>query len=210
MDFCVEHFCCGSRDVFRMFLNNLIFDPNWLFCKGYSPCIIADFSDFGTLVIFRILGVFLVDFCVEHVCCASRDVFRMFLNPFNFWPKLTILHIFPILENLLHSNIRSAWSGIFGVDFCVEHLCRGPRDVFCMFLNNFLFDPNWRFCKGYSPCNIPNFSDFRTLGIFLILGVFGGGFCVEHFWRGLRDVFWFFACFWTFYFWPKLTILQGL
>ena len=56
VDFCVEHCCCGSRDVFWMFLNISIFDPNWRFCKGYSPCSIANFSDFGTLVIFQILG----------------------------------------------------------------------------------------------------------------------------------------------------------
>ena len=35
MDFCVEYFCCGSRDVFRMFLNILIFGPNFRFWKVY-------------------------------------------------------------------------------------------------------------------------------------------------------------------------------
>ena len=86
-DFCVEHFCRGSRDVFPMFLNILIFDPNWRFCKGYSQCIMANFLDFGTLVIFGILGVFGVDFWVEYFCCGSRDVLRMFLNILIFDPN---------------------------------------------------------------------------------------------------------------------------
>ena len=117
-----------------MFLNNLIFDPNWLFCKGYSPCIIANFSDYGTLLIFGILGV-------------------------------------------------------FGVDFCLEHFSFGSRDVFRMFFNISIFDPNWRFCKGYSPCIIAYFSDFGTLAISGILGLFGEDFCIEDFYRHARDVF---------------------
>ena len=150
VDFCVEHFCCGPTDVFRMFFNILSFGPNWRFCKGYSACIIANFSDFGTLI-FRILGVFAVDFCVEHFCCGSRDVFWMFLN---------------IL----------------------------------------IFDPTWRFCEGYTPCIIANFSDFGTLVIFRIWGVVGVDSCVEHFCCGSRDVFCMFLN--ILIFWPKLTILQ--
>ena len=80
MNFCVINFCRGPRDVFSVFLKILIFDPNCRFCNGYSPCMIAKFSDFGLLVIFGILGVCGVDFCVEHFCCGSRDVFRMFFN----------------------------------------------------------------------------------------------------------------------------------
>ena len=136
-----------------MFLNIVIFDPNWRSWKAYSPCIIANFSNFGTLVIFGILGV-------------------------------------------------------FGVDFCVEHFCRGCRDVFRMFLNILIFDPNWRFCKGYSPCVIAKFSNYGTLLIFRRWGVFGVDFCVEHFCCGFRDVFrMFFSK--HFNFWPKLTFLQN-
>ena len=135
MNFCVEHFCCGSKNAFRMFLNILNFDPNCWFWKGYnSPCIIAKFSDFGTLVIFGILGV-------------------------------------------------------FGVVFCVKRFCYGSRDVICMFLNILIFDQNWWFCKGYSPCILAKFSDFGTLVIFRISGVFGVDFCVEHFYSGSRDIF---------------------
>ena len=62
------------------------------------------FFDFGTPVIFRILGVFGVDFLLEHFCCGS--LFRMFLNIliftlFNdgFSPCMTVF--FPMFEELL-------------------------------------------------------------------------------------------------------------
>ena len=45
-------------ESFFMFFRILIFDPNWAFCKGYSPCIVTNFGHFRKLVIFRILGVF--------------------------------------------------------------------------------------------------------------------------------------------------------
>ena len=86
-EFSVKHFCCGSTDVFRMFFNILIFGPNWRFCKGYSPCIIANFSNFETLLIFQILGIFGVDVCIEHFCCGSTDVLRMLLNFLIFDPN---------------------------------------------------------------------------------------------------------------------------
>ena len=140
MNFCLEYFSCGSRDVFCMFFNILMFDPNRPFCKGYRPCVIAHFSDFKTLVIFPTLGVLGVDFCLEHFFCDSRDVFSMFLNIF-------------------------------------------------------IFDKNRRFCTGYTPCIIANFSDFGTLFIFRLLGVFRVNFCLEYFCCGCTDIF---ACFSTY------------
>ena len=47
MDPCVEHFCCGSIDVFRMFLNILIFT---LFNDGFSPCMTVFFPMFEELL----------------------------------------------------------------------------------------------------------------------------------------------------------------
>ena len=43
------------RMDFDMFLEILIFDPKWGFCKGYSLCMMADFQN-G--LISRIFGVF--------------------------------------------------------------------------------------------------------------------------------------------------------
>ena len=126
VDFCLEYFCCGSRDVFCMLFNILIFYPNWRFCKGYGLCIIANFLDFGTLVIFWILGVFGVDFCLEDFYCASGDLFRMFLN-------ISI------------------------------------------------FDSNWRFCKGYSPCDIANFFRFWDTCYFSTIRRFWSGFLLRIF-----------------------------
>ena len=45
-----------------MLFRILIFDPNWAFCKGYSACIVTNFSNFRKLVIFRVVGVFLNPF----------------------------------------------------------------------------------------------------------------------------------------------------
>ena len=135
-----DFFCCDSRDVSCIVLNILMFGPRWRFCKGYSPCIIAKFSDFGTPGIFQILGVFGVNFCVGHFCYASRNVLSIFLN---------------IL----------------------------------------IFDPNWRFFKGYSSCIIANFSDFWTLVIFGILGVLEWIFAYNISVVALET---FFAWFWTF------------
>ena len=65
---------------FACFFFCMIFDPNSRFSKGYSPCFIANFFYFGTLVIFSLLGVLGVDFCVKHFCCGSRDVLLKFFK----------------------------------------------------------------------------------------------------------------------------------
>ena len=193
VDLLVEHFSCGSRDVFWVFLNISIFDPNWRFCKGYSPCIIAHFSDFKTQVIFPTLGVFGVYFCLEHFFCGSRDVFRMFLNIFIFDPNWRFCKDYSACIIAHFSDFGTfvifRLLGGFGVDFCLEHFSCGSRDVFRMFFSISIFDPNWPFCKGYSPCIIAHFSDFKTQVILPTLGVFGVDFCLEHFFCGSRVVF---------------------
>ena len=35
-----------AESFFAMFLALLIFDPYCPFCKGYRPCLVADFADF--------------------------------------------------------------------------------------------------------------------------------------------------------------------
>ena len=171
VDFCLEHFSFGSRDVFHMFLNILIFDPKWRFCKGYSPCIIVNFSDFRTLVILWIVGVFGVDFYLEHFCFGSRDVFRMFLNILSFHPKWRFCKGYGpcIIANFsdFGTHVFSRIVGVFGVVFCLEHFCCCSRDLFRTFLNSLIFDLNWRFCKGYSPCIIAKFSDLEHSLIFV-------------------------------------------
>ena len=46
------------RNVFRMFEAILFFDPNCVFCMGYSLCIVAIFCPFQNIPISVILAVF--------------------------------------------------------------------------------------------------------------------------------------------------------
>ena len=64
--------------VFCTFMAFLIFEPNWPFCMGYSPCILANFGHFENAVIFRILGVFCSGF-FPTTTCGRTIVFRTFL-----------------------------------------------------------------------------------------------------------------------------------
>ena len=45
---------------------------------GYSLCIVATFEYTENGLIYRVLAFFLVNFCIEHFECVSRDVFGMF------------------------------------------------------------------------------------------------------------------------------------
>ena len=67
------------------------FDPNWVFCMGYSLCIAAIFGHFQNALIFRILAGFWSRFLHRTTAMCCRNVFSMFLCIFNFWPKVTIL-----------------------------------------------------------------------------------------------------------------------
>ena len=56
--FCTEELKNVCRVFFSMFLRILNFDPNLQLSKGYSLCIVANFSHDGKVPIFRILCVF--------------------------------------------------------------------------------------------------------------------------------------------------------
>ena len=65
----------------------LIFDPNWLFCKGYNLCMMAVFQN---RLISLIFGVFSSGFLHRATLIWLKNPFwHVFLN-FNLWPKLTI------------------------------------------------------------------------------------------------------------------------
>ena len=63
---CTEQLYCASRVAFVMFLRIFIFDRNRPFCKDHSLCIVANFSEFRKVVIFRILSVFLDPFFAQN------------------------------------------------------------------------------------------------------------------------------------------------
>ena len=91
----MEQLYCVSRVVFYIYFAILIFGPNWPFCKGYSPCLMAIFANFLKQSHFSNSSCFLKQFFMEQLYCSSRDVFIyiyiFFFCNFNFWPKLTIL-----------------------------------------------------------------------------------------------------------------------
>ena len=84
--FCIEQLECVCRNVFRMFLAYLIFNPNYPFCMGYSLCLLAICGHFQNALIFRILAVFRTVFCIEQLKCVCRNVFCMPLHCGHFWP----------------------------------------------------------------------------------------------------------------------------
>ena len=58
----------------------LIFDPNWTFSTGYSPCLLVNFSHFQNTFIPRILGFFVSCFCTQQFQCGRPIVFCTFLT----------------------------------------------------------------------------------------------------------------------------------
>ena len=92
-----------------MFSWMLIFDPNWLFCKGYSPCMMADFQN---RLISRTFGVFSIGF-----------LHRTTLT----WLKNRFLHVFLNFEFLTQTDyfakaIAFAWWPIFKIVSFLEYL----------------------------------------------------------------------------------------
>ena len=109
--------------IFRTVLAFLIFDPNWPFCMGCSPCIFANFGHFQNALIFRTLGVLGGGFLQITILMWS---YNDFLAPFWNFKLLTQTHHFAIVyspcilanfghfENALICRILGVlWSGFF-------------------------------------------------------------------------------------------------
>ena len=79
-----------------------------------------------------------------------------------FWP------ILPIFKKLSFCKYLVFFEAVF----CTEQLKCARRIVFHTFFRIVIFDPKWAFCKGYSPCILTNFGDFKNVVIFRVLGVF--------------------------------------
>ena len=71
-----------------------------------------------------------------------------------------------------------------------------------------IFDPKWRFCKGYSVWLVAIFGHFENALIFRIFAFFSSRFLHRTTAMCCRNVFSMFFC--IFNFWPKVTILQRL
>ena len=110
----------------HVFFLILIFDPNWLFCKGYSLCMMADFQN---RLIFPIFGVFYIGFLHRTTLILLKNRFSHGFLYCNFWPKLTI---FRSLSGFCYfpKAIAFAWWAIFKIVSFLEYLVFSQA-VFC-------------------------------------------------------------------------------
>ena len=79
---------------FRMFLDILVFEPDWPFCRAYSLCMdysLCKVAEFQNRLISRIFGVFSSGFLHRTTLVCSYFCFWHVFIHFNFWPKVTIL-----------------------------------------------------------------------------------------------------------------------
>ena len=193
-----------KESFFRMFFWILIFDRNWLFCKGYSLCMMADFQN---RLISRIFGVFSSGLLQRTTLTWLKNLLsHVFLN-FNFWPKLTIFQRLYPLHDRRFSKSSHFWNILCFLKrfFAQNNSNMIKESFFCMFFWILIFDRNWLFCKGYSLCMM---ADFQTRLISRIFGVFSSGFLHRTTLTWLKNLL--SHVFLNFNFWPKLTILQRL
>ena len=117
---------------------------------------------------------------------------------FAWWPFLAILELLLFFEYEL----------FFRAVFSIEQLqCVVETFLACLFAF-LIFDPKWRFCKGYSLCLVAIFGNFENALICRILAVFSSRFLYRTTSMCCRNVFSMFLC--LFNFWPKVTILESL
>ena len=99
---------------FDMFFGILIFDPKWEFCKGYSPCMMADFQN---ALISRIFSVFWRCFCTEQPQMICRMDFDMFFGilifdlKWGFWKGYSLCMMADFLNSPSSRIFSVFWSG---------------------------------------------------------------------------------------------------
>ena len=118
---------------------------------------------------------------------------------FAYWPFLAIFKISLIFRIL---------AVFFRAIFCIEQLQCVVETFLACFLAFLIFDPKWRFCKGYSFWLVASFGNFQNSLMCWILGVFWSCFLHRTTAMCCRNVFSMLFC--IFNFWPKVTILQRL
>ena len=106
--------------ISRFFLIS-IFEPNWLFCKGYSLCTMADFQN---RLISQIFGVFSSGFLHRTTLMCLKNRFSHFFFNLNFWPKLFILQrLWPLHDGRFPKIVSFLEYLVFSQTvFCTEQL----------------------------------------------------------------------------------------
>ena len=202
---------------FACFFESWIFDPNCLFCKGYSLCMMADFQN---RLISRIFGVFSSGLLQKTTLTWLKNLLsHVFLNV-NFWPKLTdhlmakgyspnmikesfvMMLIFANFQNRLISRRFGVFSIVFLHRTSLTWLKNRFLHVFFLIL---IFDPNWLFCKGYSPCMM---ADFQNRLISRSIWCFLNRFFAQNNSNMIKESF-FCMFFWIWIFDPNWLFCKG-
>ena len=186
---------------------------------GYSPCKMADFQNRLHSQLFVVN--FSSGFCTEQLLCSSRMVFRMFLEFFYFWLKLTILQRLKPLHGLyslckmadfqsrlIFRILGVVWSLFFG-----QNNSKVLVELFIACFRNFQYLTQthhfakarregasllfslirYSLCMGYNFCKL---ADFQNHLISRIFAFFSSRFFAQSTSNVLVE--WFFACFWHF------------
>ena len=163
--------------LYSFFLHNFNFCAKVKFLESLKPLHNGQFWSFRKCSHFSNIRCFLeLFFCTQELECASRVVFRMFLTILILKPKwrfckgysLCMVANFGHFGNVVIFRILGLFWSYFS---CTQQLECGCRVIFRMFLTISIFEPNWRFWRGNSPCLVANFCHFGNVVIFLILAV---------------------------------------
>ena len=99
---------------------NLIFDPKWGFCKGYSLCMMADFEN---ALILEYLVFFRAVFCTEQLLIIVTMHFDVFFGIFNFDPKWAFCKGYSLCMMADFQNVLILeYLVFFRAVFCTEEL----------------------------------------------------------------------------------------
>ena len=161
--FCTElHEITWRMDLIWFLEFTVFFDIKWRFRQGNRLCVMADFQN-G--LISRILSVFSSGVLHRTTRIHLENKFWH-----DFWNS-------NFLEVIWNSNFLEYWV-FFRAVFCAGLLEITWRMDFDMICWSLIFDPNWRFSKGYRLCTM---ADFENGLISRIFGVFSCVFFSQKF-----------------------------
>ena len=124
---------------------------------------IANFGHFGSVIIFRILGVFWSSFFqTEQLWCGSRVVFRMFLTILIFKTKWRFCKGYSLCMD--GGQFWPFWKRHFSNIICfLERLCSQNNSnvglellIFRIFSTILIFNPKWQFWPFWKCCHFSN------------------------------------------------------
>ena len=170
-------------------------------------------EDFGRAVAsawWQLLPVFSNRFLHITTEMCVWNVFSMCFCIFIFWPKVRICKGYSLCWVAFFGNFQYGlnfrlFDVLFEPFFFIEQLQCVVVTFLACFFAFLIFDPKWRFCKGYSLCLATIFGQLQSGLIFRILAFFSNRFSHITTAMCVRKVFSTF--FSIFNFWPKEMFL---